>query len=36
MGLAGPANRQGRLAGSNAMGMNLRYSGVLGTRYAFS
>lgn len=34
MGLAGPANRQGRIAGSNAMGLNLRYSGVLGTRCA--
>jgi len=32
MGLAGPANRQGRIAGSNAMGLDLRYAGVLGTR----
>ena len=29
--LAGPANRQGRIAASNALGMDLRYGGVLGT-----
>jgi NADPH-dependent 2,4-dienoyl-CoA reductase/sulfur reductase-like enzyme/rhodanese-related sulfurtransferase len=29
--LAGPANRQGRIAASNALGMDLRYTGVLGT-----
>jgi len=29
--LAGPANRQGRIAASNALGHDLRYPGVLGT-----
>lgn len=29
--LAGPANRQGRIAASNALGMPMRYSGALGT-----
>lgn len=29
--LAGPANRQGRIAASNALGMHLRYNGALGT-----
>jgi NADPH-dependent 2,4-dienoyl-CoA reductase/sulfur reductase-like enzyme/rhodanese-related sulfurtransferase len=29
--LAGPANRQGRMAASNALGMRMRYSGALGT-----
>lgn len=29
--LAGPANRQGRIAGANAAGANLVYSGALGT-----
>jgi pyruvate/2-oxoglutarate dehydrogenase complex dihydrolipoamide dehydrogenase (E3) component/rhodanese-related sulfurtransferase len=29
--LAGPANRQGRVAASNALGMDMRYQGVLGT-----
>ena len=29
--LAGPANRQGRIAASNALGMNVRYTGALGT-----
>jgi NADPH-dependent 2,4-dienoyl-CoA reductase/sulfur reductase-like enzyme/rhodanese-related sulfurtransferase len=29
--LAGPANRQGRIAASNALGMELRYTGPLGT-----
>ncbi|HPP34506.1 MAG TPA: FAD-dependent oxidoreductase [Ignavibacteriales bacterium] len=29
--LAGPANRQGRIAASNALGMNLKYNGALGT-----
>jgi NADPH-dependent 2,4-dienoyl-CoA reductase/sulfur reductase-like enzyme/rhodanese-related sulfurtransferase len=29
--LAGPANRQGRIAASNALGLDLRYSGALGT-----
>jgi NADPH-dependent 2,4-dienoyl-CoA reductase/sulfur reductase-like enzyme/rhodanese-related sulfurtransferase len=29
--LAGPANRQGRIAASNAMGMSMRYSGALGS-----
>jgi NADPH-dependent 2,4-dienoyl-CoA reductase/sulfur reductase-like enzyme/rhodanese-related sulfurtransferase len=29
--LAGPANRQGRIAASNALGMGLKYSGALGT-----
>lgn len=29
--LAGPANRQGRIAASNALGMNLAYNGALGT-----
>jgi NADPH-dependent 2,4-dienoyl-CoA reductase/sulfur reductase-like enzyme/rhodanese-related sulfurtransferase len=29
--LAGPANRQGRIAASNALGMEMRYSGALGT-----
>jgi rhodanese-related sulfurtransferase len=29
--LAGPANRQGRIAASNALGRNMRYSGALGT-----
>lgn len=29
--LAGPANRQGRIAASNALGMELRYGGALGT-----
>jgi NADPH-dependent 2,4-dienoyl-CoA reductase/sulfur reductase-like enzyme/rhodanese-related sulfurtransferase len=29
--LAGPANRQGRIAASNALGQDLRYAGVLGT-----
>jgi NADPH-dependent 2,4-dienoyl-CoA reductase/sulfur reductase-like enzyme/rhodanese-related sulfurtransferase len=29
--LAGPANRQGRIAASNALGASLRYSGALGT-----
>lgn len=31
MPLAGPANRQGRIAASNAMGMDMRYKGALGT-----
>jgi rhodanese-related sulfurtransferase len=29
--LAGPANRQGRIAASNALGLDMRYSGALGT-----
>ncbi len=29
--LAGPANRQGRIAASNALGMDMRYRGALGT-----
>ncbi|HEX7599322.1 MAG TPA: FAD-dependent oxidoreductase [Polyangia bacterium] len=29
--LAGPANRQGRIAASNALGMDMRYGGALGT-----
>ncbi len=29
--LAGPANRQGRIAASNALGMAMKYSGALGT-----
>ena len=29
--LAGPANRQGRIAASNALGLEMRYQGVLGT-----
>lgn len=29
--LAGPANRQGRIAASNALGMHLKYHGALGT-----
>jgi pyruvate/2-oxoglutarate dehydrogenase complex dihydrolipoamide dehydrogenase (E3) component/rhodanese-related sulfurtransferase len=29
--LAGPANRQGRIAASNALGQDLRYAGALGT-----
>ncbi|HOV62691.1 MAG TPA: FAD-dependent oxidoreductase [Spirochaetia bacterium] len=29
--LAGPANRQGRIAASNALGMNMEYKGALGT-----
>ncbi len=29
--LAGPANRQGRIAASNALGVPMRYSGALGT-----
>ena len=29
--LAGPANRQGRIAASNALGMHLKYRGALGT-----
>ena len=29
--LAGPANRQGRIAASNALGMHLKYNGALGT-----
>ena len=29
--LAGPANRQGRIAASNALGMGMRYRGALGT-----
>jgi len=29
--LAGPANRQGRIAASNALGLDLRYGGALGT-----
>lgn len=29
--LAGPANRQGRIAASNALGQELRYAGALGT-----
>jgi NADPH-dependent 2,4-dienoyl-CoA reductase/sulfur reductase-like enzyme/rhodanese-related sulfurtransferase len=29
--LAGPANRQGRIAASNALGMRLKYRGALGT-----
>jgi len=29
--LAGPANRQGRIAASNALGMEMRYAGALGT-----
>lgn len=29
--LAGPANRQGRIAASNALGASLKYSGALGT-----
>jgi len=31
MALAGPANKQGRVAGANAAGGNMRFSGVLGT-----
>jgi NADPH-dependent 2,4-dienoyl-CoA reductase/sulfur reductase-like enzyme/rhodanese-related sulfurtransferase len=31
MPIAGPANRQGRIAASNALGMDMRYQGVLGT-----
>ncbi len=31
MPLAGPANRQGRIAASNALGMRMKYSGALGT-----
>jgi rhodanese-related sulfurtransferase len=29
--LAGPANRQGRIAASNALGLDMRYTGVLGS-----
>jgi NADPH-dependent 2,4-dienoyl-CoA reductase/sulfur reductase-like enzyme/rhodanese-related sulfurtransferase len=29
--LAGPANRQGRIAASNALGLDMRYQGALGT-----
>ncbi len=29
--LAGPANRQGRIAASNALGVSMRYAGALGT-----
>ncbi len=29
--LAGPANRQGRIAASNALGMSMRYTGALGS-----
>lgn len=29
--LAGPANRQGRIAGANAVGASMRYAGALGT-----
>lgn len=29
--LAGPANRQGRIAGTNALGGNMKYQGALGT-----
>jgi NADPH-dependent 2,4-dienoyl-CoA reductase/sulfur reductase-like enzyme/rhodanese-related sulfurtransferase len=29
--LAGPANRQGRIAASNALGMSMRYSGAIGS-----
>ena len=29
--MAGPANRQGRIAASNAMGMSMKYSGALGS-----
>jgi pyruvate/2-oxoglutarate dehydrogenase complex dihydrolipoamide dehydrogenase (E3) component/rhodanese-related sulfurtransferase len=29
--MAGPANRQGRIAASNALGMSMKYSGALGT-----
>jgi NADPH-dependent 2,4-dienoyl-CoA reductase/sulfur reductase-like enzyme/rhodanese-related sulfurtransferase len=29
--LAGPANRQGRIAASNSLGLDMRYSGALGT-----
>ena len=29
--MAGPANRQGRIAASNALGMSMRYSGALGS-----
>jgi rhodanese-related sulfurtransferase len=29
--LAGPANRQGRIAASNALGLHMRYAGALGT-----
>jgi NADPH-dependent 2,4-dienoyl-CoA reductase/sulfur reductase-like enzyme/rhodanese-related sulfurtransferase len=29
--LAGPANRQGRIAASNALGMSMRYNGALGS-----
>ncbi len=31
MPLAGPANRQGRIAASNALGQSMRYDGALGT-----
>ena len=31
MPLAGPANRQGRIAASNALGMKMKYNGALGT-----
>ncbi len=31
MPLAGPANRQGRIAASNALGMRMKYHGALGT-----
>jgi NADPH-dependent 2,4-dienoyl-CoA reductase/sulfur reductase-like enzyme/rhodanese-related sulfurtransferase len=31
MPLAGPANRQGRIAASNALGMHMKYTGALGT-----
>jgi NADPH-dependent 2,4-dienoyl-CoA reductase/sulfur reductase-like enzyme/rhodanese-related sulfurtransferase len=31
MPLAGPANRQGRIAASNALGMTMRYAGALGS-----
>jgi NADPH-dependent 2,4-dienoyl-CoA reductase/sulfur reductase-like enzyme/rhodanese-related sulfurtransferase len=31
MPLAGPANRQGRIAASNALGMHMKYNGALGT-----
>jgi NADPH-dependent 2,4-dienoyl-CoA reductase/sulfur reductase-like enzyme/rhodanese-related sulfurtransferase len=31
MPLAGPANRQGRIAASNALGMHMKYRGALGT-----
>lgn len=34
MPLAGPANRQGRIAATNALGGNMKYRGVLGTAVA--